>query len=327
MILDFRFWILDSPRRGAGKIAAVLALALCSGAPAEPATQSKIQDPKSKIAAPFLWKIEGAGPKPSWLFGTIHLPRPDVTRIPPVVQAAADHADAVYTEISADPPTLLALVPKMMLPAGGTIDQALGPKLTAELQQEVRSINPAFDLQAFWRFKPWAVVASVLQLEDQMKYPGTLALDMLLFQRAAMAGQEVGGIETADEQVALFDAFSHDEQVLMVEDTLRQLRELRASRGSFSDFLAGLYLAGDLDRLMVELEKLDSVAGHPELSEKFLDRLLYRRNALMAERITARLHDHPDTSYFFAVGAAHLHGPRGLVAALEKAGFQVSRAP
>jgi uncharacterized protein YbaP (TraB family) len=56
-----------------------------------------------------------------------------------------------------------------------------------------------------------------------------------------------------------------------------------------------------------------------------MDRLLYRRNAIMAERIIKRLRDHPNTSYFFAVGAAHLQGNRGLIAALEKAGFRLTR--
>lgn len=295
-----------------------LLLGLCASAFAqEPAATPR--------PAPFLWKIEGACKKPSWLFGTIHLPRPDVTNIPPVVRAALDSAGAVYTEIPADLPTMLALLPKMMLPDGGTVDAVLGKQTTAELEKEVKAMNPEFTLQPFLRFKPWAVIASILQLEDQMKYPGTLALDMLLYQRAAMAGKEVGGIETPDEQIAVFDAFTNAEQKLMVEDTIKQLREIRASKRNLSDDLARLYLAGDLDMLVTELEKMDSVTDNPELTAKFMDRLLYRRNALMAERIVQRLREHPDTSYFFAVGAAHLQGDRGLIAALKKAGFQLSR--
>lgn len=301
------------PRR-LGVVLALLAV-VCTGAlPA--------QEPKP---APFLWKIEGAGGKPSWLFGTIHLPRPDVTNIPPSVRGALDGTDAVYTEIPADLPTMLELLPKMMLPDGGTVDAVLGPQTTAELEKEVQAVNPEFTLQPFLRFKPWALIATLLQLDDQMKYPGALALDMLLYQRAAMAGKEVGGIETPDEQIAVFDAFTNAEQALMVRDTIRQLREIRAAKRNLSDDLARLYLAGDLDRLVAELEKMDAVTDHPELTAKFMDRLLYRRNALMAGRIAERLREHPGRSYFFAVGAAHLQGDRGLIAALEKAGFQLSR--
>jgi uncharacterized protein YbaP (TraB family) len=58
-----------------------------------------------------------------------------------------------------------------------------------------------------------------------------------------------------------------------------------------------------------------------------MDRLRYRRNATMAGRIVRRLREHPDVSWFFAVGAAHLQGDRGLIAALEKAGFRLTRVP
>lgn len=299
-------------------LAVALAFYACAAASAQ-------KTDKPEAAHPFLWKIEGAGRKTSWLFGTIHLSRPDVTDLPPSVLEAVDHADAVYTEIPVDAPTMLALVPKMMLPNGATVDSLLGAKLTQQLVDEVKAIRPDFTLEPFARFKPWAVIASVLQLEDQMKYPGAVALDMLIFQRAAMAGKEVGGIETPDEQIAAFDAFTDAEQVLMVEDTIKQLREQRGSKQSFSDLLTNLYLAGDLDNLVYELTKMDSIDDNPELSAKFMDRLLYQRNDLMAGRITKRLREHPDTSYLFAVGAAHLQGDRGLIADLKKAGFQLTR--
>jgi uncharacterized protein len=279
----------------------------------------------AKAAAPLLWKIEGAGKKPSWIFGTIHLPRPDVAALPPAVRSAIDQADAVYTEIPADIPTMLGLMPKMMLPKGQSVEKILGPKITADLETEIKAINPSLNLTPLSPLKPWAVVAMIAQLEDQMKYPGTLALDMIIFQRAAMAGKMVGGIETGDEQIAVFEGFTEAEQILMVEEAIRQMRELREKGGSVSDLLAKLYLAGDLDRLVTELMQLDASEDHPELTEKFMENLLYKRNVLMAERITKFMRDAPDTSWFFAIGAAHLQGDRGLLAALKKAGFKLTR--
>ena len=245
--------------------------------------------------------------------------------------------DAVYTEIPSDLPSMLALLPKMMLPGGKTIDKVISPALTAEVEKELKIIDPDFTLQPIAKFKPWAVAAMLLELGDQLKYPGTLAMDMIIFQRqagknmiifqrAALAGKETGGLETPDEQVAVFDGFTEAEQISMISDTIRQMRELRAAGHGVSDYLAELYLAGDLDHLVGELNKLDA-GSDPKLTEKFLDRLLYRRNALMAERIVRKLREHPDTSFFFAIGAAHLQGDRGVLAALEKAGFRLTRVP
>ncbi len=326
MTFDSRFSIFKCRRLFAPALAALF---LVGFAHAEPAAtpSSKIENRKSKIAAPLLWKIASTadGAADSWLFGTIHLSRPELTTLPSRVREALDGADAVYTEIPADLPTMVALVPKMMLPDGATVDSVVGSENAAALEAAIQAINPALSLQPFSRFKPWAVIASILQLEDQMKYPGALALDMLLYQRAATAGKEVGGIETVDEQIAIFDSFTNAEHILMVEDTLRQLRALRDSKRSLSDQLTVLYLTGDLDHLVAELEKMESITDNPELTARFKDRLLYRRNDLMAERMAKRLRARPGTSYFFAVGAAHLQGPRGLIAALEKAGFTLSR--
>jgi uncharacterized protein YbaP (TraB family) len=213
----------------------------------------------------------------------------------------------------------------MMLPGDQPLSGLLGPVLTADLEREARTINPDVTLDVMNRLQPWAAAALLLELEDQRKYPDASALDTILFERGTAAGKETGGIETLDEQLAVFDKFSTAEQVAMVKDTIRQLRAFRAQRRSPSDYFAQLYLAGDLDQLVTELNKLDASGDDPKLTAKFMDLLLYRRNATMAARIIQRLREHPDTSCFFAIGAAHLQGDKGLLASLKKAGFRLTR--
>jgi uncharacterized protein YbaP (TraB family) len=58
-----------------------------------------------------------------------------------------------------------------------------------------------------------------------------------------------------------------------------------------------------------------------ELSQKIIDRLLVKRNVVMAERTTAVA---KDSSVFIAVGASHLAGDDGLIAAFRKAGFKLT---
>lgn len=277
-----------------------------------------------KPARPYLWKIEGAGKKPSWLFGTIHLQRPAVTKLPPSVTAAIGSADVINTEIPMDIPTIAGLMPKMALPEGKTLTKLLGKGLIADVEAEFAAVNPSLSVAAFDSFKPWAVAGLLIEMEDQVKYPTSLPVDMLIYQRAAMAGKEVGGIETPDEQFAIFDGLTEAEQVAMVKDTVRQMREFRAKGQSLTDLLTSLYLEGDLDKLVDELNKLDA-SEDPKFTEKFIESVLYQRNTRMAERIEKRLREHPDKSYFIAVGAAHLQGDRGLIALLGKAGFKLTR--
>lgn len=295
-------------------------LAALGGAIAQPAPAP------AKPGPPFLWRIDG-GKKPSWIFGTIHLQRPDVARPPAAVRKALDGADAVYTEIPMDSTTLLNLLPRLQLPEGKTLESILGKDLSAELERELKTIHPSLELGALSKMRPWVAMATLLEMEDQMKYPGSLPLDLNLFQRAAMAGKEVGGIETPEEQLAVFEELTAAEEADMIRATIKQVRAIRAGGQSPSEMLTQLYLAGDLDALVAKLNELDAAADNPALTEKLMERLLYRCNAVMTERIVKMLRDHPDKSFFFAVGAAHLPGDRGILADLEKAGFKPTRNP
>lgn len=243
----------------------------------------------------------------------------------PAVQTALDHSDAVYTELPMDSATMLGIAPRLVLPKGQTLDVLLGPKITADLQSELKLVNPLLTLDPLNHLKPWAIAATLLELGDQLKYPMSQPLDILIYQRGADAHKQVGGIETVDEQLAIFDDLSPADQVALVRETIAQLREVRAKDESASDILARLYLAGDLDKLVSELMKWDAAGADPQLEARLMDRLLYRRDAIMAERMLRRLREHPSTSYFFAVGAAHLQGDRGLLASLRKAGYRLDR--
>ena len=55
----------------------------------------------------------------------------------------------------------------------------------------------------------------------------------------------------------------------------------------------------------------ESSGGDPRVNEVYTDRLLYQRNERMAERIEARL---AEGGAFFAIGALHLYGSRGVPA-------------
>ena len=46
----------------------------------------------------LLWKLEKAGERPSFLFGTMHMTDPRVTALPPAAQKAFDAADTVVIE-------------------------------------------------------------------------------------------------------------------------------------------------------------------------------------------------------------------------------------
>ncbi len=275
--------------------------------------------------APFLWKIEAPGATaPSYLFGTIHLPRPDVAKIPTSVAPAFESADAVFTEIPMDTGTLLEMSTKLFLPDGRTLKDIVPDDVYQAALDELKAIKFDAPLAPRDRMKIWAFTVSLATLEDELRYPGVIPLDMLLFQRAAMAGKETGGLETADEQLAIFDDISEEEQITLLRETLTQLATARESGENLTDALVASYQSGDLDRLEADVAK-SMALGESELTNRLMDRLLIQRNVLMAERMATKIEASPDQSFFFAVGAAHLYGDTGVISLLEEAGATLTR--
>ena len=309
---------MNSRRSAAGfRLVAAWLLGLVAAA----ALPSQAEE-RGRLEKPFLWRVERPGAKTSWLFGTIHLPRPELTALNEAIHSVLRSVDAVYTEIPNDPATLAAIAPHMLLPRGRTIEDELPADLLAEIRAEFARIAPGTPFAPFRAFKPWALALTLVMLRDQMENPGQLAMDTLIYQRAVLAGKEVGGLETVESQLAIFGELTVAEQTTMLRDTLRLLRTLG---GNPTDRLAELYLAGDLPAITAELEKWSAADSDPALTARFLEKLLYARNETLAATIAGKLRAHPERSYFFAIGAAHFDGPRGLVALLEKDGFTVAR--
>jgi len=271
----------------------------------------------------YLFKIEKQGFKPSYLFGTIHLPDRRVAKIPDGVLAAFKGSEGVYTEIPMEPAKMIGAAQQMMLPSGTTLADLLPPETLKRFEEELHAINPNLNMAPFMVMKVWAAATNLLMLETQMENPGVSAMDMAIYMTAQRDGKRVGGLETPMEQINAFNKFSTEEQVQLLESMLDYMAEMRAQNKSYTDEIVDAYLAGNLE----ELEELmvDYEMENIELQKKFEKILIVDRNKLMAQRIEMRLNAHPNERAFFAVGAAHLYGEEGLPALLREQGFKVER--
>jgi uncharacterized protein YbaP (TraB family) len=282
------------------------------------------------VKNPFLWRIEG--PVPSYLYGTIHVPDPRVTNLPAAVEQAFASSAAVFTEIPMDSALQLSMMSKMMLPGDQSLTEVLGPELFARLAGTIQRSMPkdspgplgAAMTAMLGRMKPWAAMMQLTIIEflpDMLA--GNKALDTMLFDRARSDGKETGGLETIDEQLAIFEAMTMDEQVRMLKLTLDTMEEAHKAGRSASRELIDGYVSGDLDKLAAMSN--DSMKGEPELQKKFMARALDGRNKVMVDRLLAKRAERPDKICFFAVGTLHYAGQEGILALLEKKGLKVTR--
>ena len=155
-----------------------------------------------------------------------------------------------------------------------------------------------------------------------MNYPGVLPLDAQLYQRAVREGKGTGGIETIQEQISYFESLTQEEELKMFQDTIEFMEDANTQEKSIVGEFIQYYTHGDVDafgELMVKYIKED------ESSKEFMKKILYDRNAIMAERIYKKLQNYPERSYFFAIGAGHYWGAMGVQNLLSDKGITVIR--
>jgi len=295
----------------ARRLAQVLVLALLGAAAlghaAPPCTTGDVT-PACRYATGLLWKIERPGQKPSHLFGTIHLSDPRVVSLPPPVLRRFDTAASFTMEVVLDATVLSDLTDTMFFKDERTLAGVLGPRRYAAVKRALaRHGTPLMGEPS--KQKPW-VVATQLAVPPQQSI-----LDLELQARAARLGKPVHGLESAREQIDVFDKLAMTDQIALLDDALAQHPQL-AQR---IEDMVRAYMARDLREMgaIVERQRLSDAHLH----ERIMDRLLVTRNRRMAERMQPRL---TEGDAFIAVGALHLPGEGGVLALLEQAGWQVT---
>ena len=258
----------------------------------------------------LLWRVEGKGPAPSHVFGTVHLADPRVTKLPAAVARELDAASSVSLEVTLDAANIATLASRMLYTDGRDLQGVAG----AELFQQAAAITAALGLPEplLRMFKPWAV-ALVLSAPPQ---DPTHVLDFALARRAAEKGKPVHELEGIEEQVTVLEGFPEADQVAL-------LRHAVENRNRMQDWIGRIveaYLARDLAAMNRISE--ESSGGDPRVREAYTDRLLHQRNERMVEKMEARL---AEGGAFVAMGALHLYGSRGVLALLEARGYRVTR--
>lgn len=268
----------------------------------------------TEIQQPMLWVIEGK--HPTWLFGTIHLADKRLDKLPLAVDLALRSSDAVYTEIPMEMAELLAARQAMMRTDGKQLSQVLPQSLLERLDEHLKSTSAFLNVEALGNLKTW-VVSTLVAVPDDAAGP---ALDIRLYHLAKELKKEVGGLETAFEQIGYFDRFTEDEQVRMLEESLDAYE-----KQDINELMMQWYLAGNANNLVELMQQLSAPNTDQVLQQKFVQVLLNERNKIMADRIEAKLKTHPDTMYFFAVGAGHLGGTESVLHFLEQKGYKLKR--
>jgi len=257
----------------------------------------------------ILWQIDKGRSQPSYLLGTMHSDDPRILNLPVEIKQKFEQADSFSAELKMDMLSLLESQGMMMFTDGRKLSDLLS---RSQYRQCVRLMaERGMPEMLVENMKPWAVAAQL----NLPKSQSGIFLDMMLYQQASADGKHVYGLETIEEQIGVFDGMTEKEQILFLDESIKQVDEVPEMIRNITRF----YLDRDLSGLKDYSDRL--MQRNPaHLTEIFKKRLIVDRNERMVERMQVRL---DEGNAFIAVGALHLPGRKGILNILKGQGYQV----
>ncbi|NJN33197.1 MAG: TraB/GumN family protein [Saprospiraceae bacterium] len=163
-------------------------------------------------------------------------------------------------------------------------------------------------LDSFTHFKP--IVITNFMTEQCFSNDNWASLDQTLWNFAQKNDKILRGVESVEEQVAIIEKISVDEQIKTLKDTIQNFTKYRRQLRKLTQH----YEQADILSIYKTVKK--TAHGKREL-------LLFNRNFLMARRIEILS---SEGSVCVAIGAGHLAGKKGVLSLLKKQGFIVKMA-
>ena len=265
-------------------------------------------------SGPALWVVKDED-STLYLFGTVHVLKPDTPWGTARVDQAFASADEYWFEI-ADLNNQDGVLP-LIQAKGISPDRPLSSLLTAEemadLDATARTVGAsAAQLEPL---RPWlASLQLALASITKAGYVPANGGDQILHARATATGKPIKGFETAPQQIGFIADMSEDAQLAMLRSGLKEFDQADAMLGR----MVSAWATGDVDGLDALLGQ-EMKAESPEMYAV----MLTRRNQAWADRIQTLLAG--SGTAFISVGAGHLAGADSLQAQLEQRGVRAER--
>jgi len=248
------------------------------------------------------------GPR-GYLVGTMHSEDPRVVSLLGQLVPLIEQVDVVAIEMVPDAVALIAVGAATLLPPDRDLRGLIGEERFESLVAAAAPLGLPRDMLD--RLKPWAAAMALgMPRPESGRF-----LDMEIYLQALQLQRPVVGLETAAEQLAVFEHMDPGLQLVLLDAMVKNAPHMPKQL----EELTQAYLLGDLEQ-MDQVARSQTEDMPPKLSHWFDELLLDRRNARMLDRLSPLL---GDGTALIAVGAMHLSGDTGLVAVLRKGGYRV----
>jgi len=244
---------------------------------------------------------------PSYLFGTMHIICATDYIWTDSMEKSLANADEVCFEMDMDDPSVMMAVATAMISANGkTIKDYLTDEQYKLLTKYVED-NLHMDMSVLNQMKP--VALQMLFSEKVINCDNPVSYEERIMGIAKEEKKNIVGLEEAREQIALLEKMPVDSAI---QEIIRSIQSKTETDTEYEKMVM-LYKNQDIQGLY-RLIKRSKEAGL-DMGD-FLD----NRNKKWIDRIVDKMDQH---SVFFAVGAGHLWGDKGLISLLRKEGYNV----
>lgn len=253
----------------------------------------------------LLYQVKHKDYQTSYIFGTVHIIPDSLYFFPSKLEKALLKSDLLVLEIEdlSDRAKALEL---LSLKDGNCFDIFTAAEKDSVLQwgSAQMGIKPEQFEQLYQHQKPF----TIMQLGMLKMLRGSFKMyEKVLEAKASTKKIPVKGLETMEFQIGIFDQLPDSVMAAMIMDNIRHPeKEAEANRELYT-----FYVQQDVEALASLTEETDQLT---------IDALLNNRNKnwipLMKDFMK-------NQTCFFAVGAAHLGGERGILHLLQEAGFEI----
>lgn len=276
-------------------------------------TNSSVAEGAEKTKG-FLWEIK-SGAKTGYLFGSIHLAKPDFYPMSPAVETAYKNAKilAVETDVT-DMAALKKVMPLTMYVAPDKLEKHLSAQTWAQLST---SFGPA--AEQMQQLKPGIVATGLMiGMMTSTGYTADAGIDLHFLKRAKADGKSVYQLETLAFQMKVLTDFSDAEGDEMLSYTIASMKDGDAIKDS--EAMVAAWKSGDLPAL----EKImQSSADKDASTAKLMKRLLDDRNIGMSDKLIKLINGNKPV--LIVVGAGHMVGKNSILDLLQQRGLQIRR--
>ncbi len=288
-------------------LATLLLLFFCGSVFAQ---QAQEREPKHA-----LWRVRSKT-NTVYLLGSVHVLKQDAYPLAGVIEEAYKNSPRLFFEMNldeADSPKMQQLMAdKGVHHDGKTLKDALSPGVFALAKKQLE--HEGMSIEQFEPFKVWLLAISLEAAELQrLGLDPNQGIDKYFFGKAKKDGKKIEGFETGEYQLNLLSDMPDKLQEAMLLQILSDIDDA----GKEIDSIIEAWKSGSSD----ELDKilLKSFHDFPDVYQ----RLVIDRNRNWLPRIEALIGKNENA--LIIVGAAHLIGKDGILAALKRDGYQVEQ--